>query len=124
MNATSMCVALLGLPVAVYSFLTLAPPIGGAVFCRAATVFLVCVFAARWFRSVGWGVAAALLFLLTPSPAVVSRIADAADVWSVPLVLGWALGVSALADAPSRVSASALAAGMASLFGILYAHPR
>jgi len=27
--------------------------------------------------------------LLTPSPAVVSRIADAADVWSVPLVLGW-----------------------------------
>src|SRR6185436_16975539 len=66
---------------------------------------------------------AALLLVMTPSHALFSRIATPEGIWSIPFILGWAIGLTAFAQRPSTRGRWLLAAGMGSLAASAYTQP-
>lgn len=118
-------------PVPVYAtavLITLAPSASvharwAAVVFGMTDVLLLYVVVVRCFRRAVVGFAAALVLLFTPSHVLFSRTAAPEGIWPLPFILGWALGLTALADRPSPRARWVFAAGTASLAGSAYAQP-
>ncbi len=94
-----------------------------AVAFGALDALLIYVLAVWWFRRPAVGIAGALLLLCTPSHALFSRIATPEGIWPIPFILGWAIGVTALAQPSSTRARWLLAAGMGSLAASAYTQP-
>ena len=94
-----------------------------AVMFGALDALLMYVLAVWWFRRPALGLAGALLLLGTPSHGLFARIATPEGIWAIPFVLGWAIGLTALAQRPSTGARWLLAAGMGSLAASAYTQP-
>src|SRR5262245_24505052 len=88
----------------------------------AADALLLLAIAARISGRASAGLAAALLLLVTPAH-VLGVAAPSAGYQAVPFVLGWALGLTALNDRPTRRARGMAAAGVASLLASAAAYP-
>ena len=106
-------------PVPVYAsaaVMTLMPstPVPGrwmAVLFGVIDVLLLSVLVARVVPGWWTGFATALVLLATPSHLLFSRTAAPEGIWPLPFVLGWAVGLTALTERPSRRARWMLAAG-------------
>jgi len=94
-----------------------------AVAFGAMNVLLIFLLVSGSTSSAVVGLAAALALLVTPSHVQFSRTAATEGIWSLPFVLGWALGLTALAEQPSRRARWRLAAGTAALAASAYTQP-
>jgi hypothetical protein len=96
---------------------------------RAAVVFgaidiaLLSVLVARYVAVPWAGLVAALVLLVTPAHAFFSRRAPPEGIWQLPFVVGWAIGLTALAERPSPRGRWMLAAGTAALPASAYTQP-
>jgi len=89
----------------------------------ALDIVLLYVLAVRCLRLRVVGVFAALVLLVTPSHLLFSRTAAIDGIWQVPLILGWALGMTALTHPPSRRARWIVASGALSLAASAYTQP-
>jgi 4-amino-4-deoxy-L-arabinose transferase-like glycosyltransferase len=89
----------------------------------ALDVVLLYVLVLRLLRRRSLAIAAALVLLATPVHAQFSRTATTEGIWPLPFIIGWAIGMTALVDPPTRRARWTLAAGMASLMASAYTQP-
>ena len=94
-----------------------------AVAFGAMSVLLTFLLVGRSTSSSVIGLAAAFALLVTPSHMQYSRTAAIEGIWPLPFVLGWALGLTALTEQPSRRARWMLAAGTAALAASAYTQP-
>lgn len=89
----------------------------------ALDVVLLYVLVLRLLRRRRLAIAAALVLLATPAHAFFSRTASSEGIWPLPFIIGWAIGMTTLADPPTPKTRWMLAAGIASLMASAYTQP-